>query len=431
MKINYFLSQIKSLKKEYQELKKDTKKDKLLNSKINHYTKEDKEKFKNLRIRYIDFFSKLKNLIQLSNYRKYFFFVNYNNLILRKYVLIFYFNSIIELWEEFWKHGSFIRIFLWENFKKNYWFFARYIYKPKFINLINTPNIFMKPFKKFINKELHCLIWSKSINIKNINRLKTDYNTLFFYLKNKSDKTLFSVVKKFWYLISSIKFSPRKKGLIKKENLEKYIKIAKPWDILLTRWNWNASNLNIPWFWKHTSMYIWTWDFLKNNFPWDFSKGLNNNSHYIIESIKEWVVIKTLEETILEKDYLWVIRTTFKEEKINRSLQNSLNNIWKWYDYIFNFHSNENLICSELILKSYEKEYKWDEWIEVRLENIWISLTFPPNNFLDIISEEREDITMNPIFFIDSVEKTWENFISNIYEFIDSRKRSKLSFFVR
>ena len=47
--------------------------------------------------------------------------------------------------------------------------------------------------------------------------------------------------------------------------------------------------------------------------------------------------------------------------------------MWIWYDHIFNFHSDKNQVCSELVLKSYAKEFKWDEGIDIELENIGIS----------------------------------------------------------
>ncbi|MDQ7023015.1 MAG: hypothetical protein Q9M97_05815 [Candidatus Gracilibacteria bacterium] len=69
------------------------------------------------------------------------------------------------------------------------------------------------------------------------------------------------------------------------------------------------------------------------------------------------------------------------------------------------------------------------EGIEIELENIGISLTYPPNNFIDILKEGKQNI--KPIFFIDSIEKIGENFISTKKEFIKSRKRSRSSLFLK
>ncbi len=429
MKYQKILKEINFLEKEYKILNKKFKNLNILKSKNDSYIKADKAELRKNWTKYIDFFSKLQKLIKLTKYRKFYFFVDYNKLVLRKYILVFYFNSILDLEKNFWKHEEFIRIFLWENFKKDYGYFAKYIYKPSFINLINTPNIFIKAFYKFIDKDLYDLLESDKIIIKNDFRLETDRKNLFFYIKYRIDKILFFISKNIWFLISKTKFTTRKKWLITKKSLDKYLKIAKPLDIFLSRWNWNASNLSIPGFWKHMSMYLWTWTFLKENFDYKFLNKLDDDLHYIIEATWKWVLVVELEKFAFHNDYLWVSRTKFKKEKIYRAIKNALKNVWKWYDHIFNFYSNDSLVCSELVLKSYAKEFKWDVWISITLENIWVSLTYPPNNFISLLKDKKQNV--EPIFFIDSYEKTGENFVSNIKEFLKSGTRSRSSLFLK
>ncbi|MDQ7023013.1 MAG: hypothetical protein Q9M97_05805 [Candidatus Gracilibacteria bacterium] len=153
MKIPKILKQIKKLEKQYSSLEKEIKINKLLNSELNSYLEKDKQDFKKLWIKYINFFLELQKLIKVLKYRRFFFFINYNNLLLRKYILIFYFNSIIKLRKSFGENEEFIRTFLGENFKKDYETFAKYIYKPNYINLINTPILFIKAFSKLIEKK--------------------------------------------------------------------------------------------------------------------------------------------------------------------------------------------------------------------------------------------------------------------------------------
>ena len=43
-------------------------------------------------------------------------------------------------------------------------------------------------------------------------------------------------------------------------------KQLKPGDILLTRGNWNATNLSIPGFWKHMAMYIGTGEYVLDHY---------------------------------------------------------------------------------------------------------------------------------------------------------------------
>lgn len=426
-------SKINNIKDDYKILLKDLKNHNIIKSKVNNYLKDDKESFKILWWRYIIFFLDLKKIMKLSKYRKWFILIDYNKLVLLRYLSIFYFNILVDLLKIFWKHEEFIRVFLDENFSKDYWYFAKYIYRPRFVNLINTPSIFLKSWKNKINDNIYKLLDSRKVYIKKTKRLTTDYKNIYYYIKYRTDKVIWFVSKKLSNLIAKTKFTTRKKGLITIENLNKYFKISKPWDILLTRWNWNASNLSIPWFWKHMTMYIWNWKFLKNNFSYSFLDSLNNKSEYIIEATWEWIKIVEFNELISTNDYLWVSRTSFNNEKIIRTINNSIMNFWKPYDYLFNFHSDKNLVCSELIMKSYAKEFQKDEWIEIDLDTIWISLTYPPNNFAYMLWNEWLNKIPNiyPIFFIDSLEKNQSNFISTKKEFLKSRKRPKLSLFLK
>ena len=181
------------------------------------------------------------------------------------------------------------------------------------------------------------------------------------------------------------------------------------------------------------SMYIGTWSFLKKHFDFDCLYNLDNNYHYIIEATWEWIKIVKIEHLIFKNDYLWVSRTKYKKEKILRAISNSLTNVWKEYDNLFNYHSDKSLVCSELIMKSYAKEFKEDKWIKIELENIWISLIYPPNNFINRLINEskKKNVEIFPVFFIDSIEKTWVNFISTTNKFLKSWKRPKLSLFLK
>lgn len=188
------------------------------------------------------------------------------------------------------------------------------------------------------------------------------------------------------------------------------------------------------------SMYLWTWEYLKNIFLQKFNKksekkiikfieNLENNKHYIIEATWDWVKIKTIEDFIFNNDYLWVSRTIFSKQKITKVLEKAISYFWIPYDYAFNFYSNTNVVCSELILKSYAKENKEDEWLKLKLKKGRLILTYPPNNLVEEIFKKKSDLKF--IFFIDSIDKTWENFISIKQDFRESWKRSRFSFLLK
>jgi len=100
---------------------------------------------------------------------------------------------LVSMIRVFWKHEWFIRVFLYENFYKDYGYYAKFIYKPRFINLINTPNIFFKFSENKIDKRLHYMFDNKKVSIKKIKRAFTDYKNIYFYIKYRADKLMFFI----------------------------------------------------------------------------------------------------------------------------------------------------------------------------------------------------------------------------------------------
>ena len=182
------------------------------------------------------------------------------------------------------------------------------------------------------------------------------------------------------------------------------------------------------------SLYLWTGKYLKNNFYNQIETlNLKESTHYIIEATADWVQIKSIWELLWHNDYLWVSRTNFTKEKIQRSIKKALLLQWTPYDFLFNYYSDKNLVCSELILKSYSKDTKEDTSIEIELQEIWFWVTFPPHNFMKILLKEQKKQYPNivPVFFIDSEEKTWRNFISTTEKFLQTIHRPRFSIFLK
>jgi len=428
MNVKQLIKETKEIEEIYKVLFVEFKNHKILKTKLNSYIKEDRESFLLLWEKYITLLKKTQFLIKKSKYRSFFIIINNDKLIIKRYLLIFYFNILVDLLDSFWKHEEFIRTFLDENFYYDYWKFSKYIYRPSFIGLLNTPSIFLNISKSTTSKEVHFMLNKEKHHFWRNKRVLTDYKNIYYFLKYRFLKILFFISKHIWNIIAKTNFSNRKKWLIQKENINKYLKKAKVGDIFLTRRNWNASNLTIPWFWKHMSVFLWKWKYIKKNYITDFKflKNLKDNENYIIEAYSKWVQIITLDEFISNNDYLWISRTIFKKEKIDRVLNKLFQYYWVWYDYIFNFYSNNSVICSEIVLKSYAPDFEWDEWLQLQLKKIWVGLSYPPNDLINEIFSENSKI--KPVFFIDTIEKKHFNFINTKSEFNKSKNRSRFSF---
>lgn len=433
MKIQKIQAKFVGLEKEYAKLKKDFEKSAILHTENNNYLASDKEAFLAIWKRYMRLFHKIRKLIPKTRYRKYFLYIDYNKFVLRKYLLVFYFNMIIDAESIFGEHEAALRCIINDHTAKDYEYFSKYIYAPRFVRVINTPNIFLSAFKHKMKIKIHELLISGKIETNNEHRLTADYHNLFHFMKYRYDKILYRIIRAVGLVIAKTRFTSRTEWRITDKNLKQYLKIAKPWDIMLTRGNWNASNISIPWFWKHMSLYLGTGKYLKKNYKKKYTKDLQDDEHYLIEATSDGILIVNMNHIAELNDYLWVSRTTFSDKKIKSAIQNSFWFIGSEYDFIFNFYSDRNLVCSELVMKSYAKQNPKDVGIEIQLQNIGSGLVFPPNNFMDVLVQEQnqEKPSIEAIFFIDSLEKKGENFISTPEKLLESRKRSRLSIFLK
>lgn len=422
--------EIKKLEKSLEKLFLDLSHEKVFSNKTKIYTKEEKESLKNTWKKIIIQFKKLKKLIKRSKYNSFIFRVNYEKFVIKHYLVVFYYNSLIRLENIVGDKWEFIRQYLDDNFKENFSSLSKFIYRPDFIYLINYPSIFLELLRDDISEEFHCMIEYDNIKIAEVWRINLDYQSLFYWIKHRINKFLFNISKTLASWISHIKFTTRKEGLIKRDLLEKYLENAKSGDIILTRYNWQATNISIPGFWKHMSMYIGKGEFLRKNYSYKSLGNLIDGEDYIIEATGKWVKINTLENLRKNNDYMWVVRTDFSGEKIHRVIKNTIDLLGSQYDYLFNYYSDKGMVCSELITKAYLKEFESDEWLDIELENIWIGLTYPPNSLVKKMYLEWKDNHLENIFFIDSIEKDRSNFISTSEEFLETRNRSRFSFWL-
>lgn len=399
--------------------------DEIFTKKSQIYLQKDKD---NLQKKWKKIALNFKYLKKIINTWKYNFLFNkdYNDFIIKYYCVAIYFNFVIEIQENFKHNEDFIRQYLDENFKENYSTIARFIYNYNFLKYLNYPKEFIFFIENKISKELH---WMKHIEINHKIKLDFEYRNFYYYFKYRLDFIIKFFVKHIWVFLSKIDFKVSHK--INFDLINEFYQISKPWDILLSRQNFVATNISIPWFWKHMSMYLWTWEYLKSNYKNSYFKTLEDKTHYIIESTKKWVCVEKFEVFIKHNDYLWVFRTNFSKEKIKKAILKTTNLLNKEYDYLFNFYSDNNFVCSELITKAYLKENEFDEWLNINLVKIASGITYPPNDFVkkSYLEQNNNLKEINAVFFIDKENN--ENFINLPNKLNESFKRSRFSFWLK
>ena len=420
---------LQKLEKSFYIALKDFKNDQIFKKSSNIYLKQDKENLYKKWKKISSIFSKLKFIINSYSFNLL-FKRDYNSFIIKYYLIIDYYNMILSLQESFKEHEDFIRQFLDEKYIENYSTIARFVYKPWFLYYLNYPKKFLYLIENKIDNDLK---WMTKKELDYKIKFDFDYKNFYFYFKFKIDKIIYFFVKYFWIILASIRFKFSDKWLITNENILDFYKISKPWDILLTRQTFVATNISIPGFWKHMAMYLWNWEFLRENFSNEKFKTLDKNTHYIIESTSKWVCINSVENFTYKLDYLWVFRTSFSDKKVKNAIIETSKMLNKDYDYLFNYYSDTSFVCSELITKAYLKDFENDEWLTIELQKIASGLTYPPNELVKkaFLEKDLDKKEIFPILFIDSIQKNQTSFIWTNNELLQSYKRSRFSFFLK
>lgn len=398
------------------------------------YNTDDKLRIAKIWKKVVRPFVLLRKIIRMMYWKSFFLFGNKNNFVVRYAGVVTYYNMVYELREVFWSHEEFLRQYLDDRFHENYSTLARYMYHVRFYSIL----IYPREFFLTLRDEVHSSLWElfdrpERAAGKIEKRFSHDWINIWYYIRYRFTLVISFISKRFGMFLSHIYFSRRDTWMIHWDNIKIILNSMFPGDILLTRRNWAATNLSIPGFWKHMSMYIWTGDYIKQNYPKALKHiKLDNSAHYIIEAVGTGVHIITIWELTSHNDYLGVIRTNFPPSKIERSISKTLTQIDIPYDFTFNYYSDMNHVCSALITKAYLPEHSGDEGLHITLTRIATGITYPPHDIMKKINAEygTEQSELSFVGFIDSLEKTGKDHISTESEFLSTVNRSRLSFFL-
>lgn len=159
-------------------------------------------------------------------------------------------------------------------------------------------------------------------------------------------------------------------------------RLMKPGDIFLNRSDNYISNIGIPGFWTHASLYIGDRnernEFFANDnasMKWVIAQGESSGNFEklllkdfktsyqfqvndlgdfkIIESVSEGVVISSFEAGT-KKEGIVVLRPLLEKKEIAAAIYKAFSEVSKPYDYDFDFSTDNRIACTELVYKVYE-----------------------------------------------------------------------------
>lgn len=151
-----------------------------------------------------------------------------------------------------------------------------------------------------------------------------------------------------------------------------------PGDIILERRNWYLSNIGLPGFWPHAALYVGSQqqvlsklgddpevkktfgnlgDHLARRFPkaWSSLAERDHAGHElcVVEAVSEGVTSASIEHSCAA-DYVAVLRPRFSALAKAQAVERALGYWGRPYDFNFDFATDDQVVCSELVMKAYE-----------------------------------------------------------------------------
>lgn len=263
-------------------------------------------------------------------------------------------------------------------------------------------------------------------------------------LERKAFTLWFPVQKKVATEMSYLRASDRD-YFITPEILAKHKDKIEPGDIFLERRNWHITNVGIPGFWPHAAFYVGTLqemdtyfaelkslngkkpsDYLKEKYPLqakEFS-GLDTDglAYRVIEAKRPGVIFNSLEESA-NADSLSILRPKLTKEEKFQAITYAISQVGKPYDFNFDFATDNELVCSELVYKSYGNNKE----IFPAVQNINGRDIVSPNDiakkFAETYNTDRQLLEF--VLFLGADEKNGTAIEKNVDEFLKSWERPK------
>ncbi|MBL8679475.1 MAG: hypothetical protein JNK05_09935 [Myxococcales bacterium] len=219
-------------------------------------------------------------------------------------------------------------------------------------------------------------------------------------------------------------------ALISAHQIERACDLSLPGDILFERRNWYLSNIGLPGFWPHAALWLGSpselgafldddasvraayggsfTEYLRRHCDraWASYAERDDEGHErrVIEAVSEGVVFATAEHT-LHADYAAALRPKRTKLDVARAIEQAFSYWGRPYDFDFDFFSDQSLVCSELVSKSWEPR-PGIHGIEFPLESVFGRRTLSPNSMIAHwdASVARDDAALAFAWFLDGRE---------------------------
>lgn len=166
--------------------------------------------------------------------------------------------------------------------------------------------------------------------------------------------------------------------LVSDQQLASFKAKLEPGDIILERRNWYLSNIGLPGFWPHAALYVGTQRQILETLgkdpavqaamgdlnarftekyaeAWASLRERDHDGHEkcVIEAVSEGVTSASIEHSCAA-DYVAALRPRVTSVARARAIEKALYFWGRPYDFNFDFATDDQVVCSELVVKAYE-----------------------------------------------------------------------------
>lgn len=280
-------------------------------------------------------------------------------------------------------------------------------------------------------------------------------------IKDGSRKTVFPIQKSVALFMAHTRLTTRKEGFISNRQCLEFIELAQPGDIILERGEWRMTNLGIPGFWPHSALYLgnlaelteWSQDstitkyyhqrdphcrnfahYLERRYPDAFKAYISaddGDDNRIIEGLKEGIIFHSVRGSVGMADHTACLRPRLPKLAKAQAIETAFQYWGRPYDYTFSLLTDNELVCSELIYKSYEPA-TGKEGLHFELSEIARIITLPANNIAAQFDHEygTESAQLDFVLYYSCDVRRGRSHPADVRAFRESHRKPRWSFYL-
>ncbi len=245
--------------------------------------------------------------------------------------------------------------------------------------------------------------------------------------------------------------APQERRLVSDAQVEELGRHLRPGDILLERRNWYLSNIGLPGFWPHAALYVGTQDEVRKTFDGDegvrakfgsFSEHLarsrpaawhalgqrdaEGHPNVVVEAVSEGVTATSLQHSC-GADYVAALRPKLDTLTLAHAVDRALSYFGRPYDFDFDFATDDEVVCSELVVKAFESGDGGTPKLAVPFVTVAGRRAVPPTEIVRLFAAEmgKPEAQLEFVYFLDGREKSKDAVVADAQALIASASRPK------